>query len=259
MAPLARTTSTKVIAGRRTRKFNHKTRFRITRGWEASQIVDEPLENGESRYEFDEAPLVAHANRALFVGGMGTSARGVDQEESQEVHLKEVLAAKGTPQPPKERSTFVLGRVDGRMSISPTLPPPSDSAPHTYTSSYIPTPAVNVVDPDLYSTLYPPPAYSPSFTLLRFSDTVEDSIRGALRYTMDEEDEDWLSAFNRRVEASPVAGASMGKVKERESRSTISENEFEMIMEAFEGAMDNEAVKSSEVSCRVCSAAPSAI
>lgn len=77
----------------RGRKANYKTRFSIKKGWEAVGIVDEPLPNGESRYEFD-----VPANLKVVAGV--SDARGVDHGESEEHHLKQVLAAQSNTATP---------------------------------------------------------------------------------------------------------------------------------------------------------------
>lgn len=210
----------------RSRKINHKTRILVKTGLDAVGIINEPLEEGESRYELEDAP------DSKLVAGTATHARGVDQGESEELHLKEVLAARsrggsssgGTSTP---KTAIILNQVAGRFVASP--PPP--------TSTVIPTPSSSGrVDSAFYSSLYPSGVYSDSQQLLRFSDTVEESITGAVDYDMDEQDEDWLTSFNRKVEEGKAKVNRKGESKEE--RSTITEDEFESIMEGFELAME---------------------
>lgn len=65
---------------------------------------------------------------------------------------------------------------------------------------------------------------------------------GAVEYTMDEEDEEWLLGFNREVEKGEAErpGNGAGAATARQSRSTIGEDEFELVMEAFEKALDEQ-------------------
>lgn len=229
----------KAMFRQRGRKANHKTRFSVKKGWEAVSIVDEPLEDGESRYEFDDP-----TNPKLVAGV--SSARGVDQGESEEHHLKQVLAARSSTAMPAQtraptpRPSFILsshggGRVNLTPSPSPTPTPPPATTP------YIPVPSFSLVDPGLYSSLYPPDSFADTYTNIRFSDTVEECMEGAVEYTMDEEDEEWLLKFNREVEKGEAERVRNGVgVAMARQRTTIGEDEFELIMEAFEKALDEQ-------------------
>lgn len=110
-----------------------------------------------------------------------------------------------------------------------------------------------------FSQLYPSGVYSDPVTYIRFSDTVEDCIKGP-SYNMDEDDQDWLETRNtgaqealtaaiRNTKTGPLAAVGgKGKAKEKlreeaieklvsenqASYRAISEDQFEMIMTVFE-------------------------
>ena len=84
-------------------------------------------------------------------------------------------------------------------------------------------------------------------TLIRYSDTLEDTFANVTAYTMDEEDENWLAAGNRAVQHArdhPVlprsARTAKGKPKAPPPpplplRELASEDNFEKVMDMFEG------------------------
>lgn len=237
-------TMAKATFRQRGRKINHKTRLSLKKGWEAIGIVDE-LEEGESRYEFDDP------TNALLAAGVSTGARGVDQVESEEHHLKQVLAARSSTATPSQtraptpKASFILSsNGGGRVTLTPSpSPTPTPTPPPPATTAIIPTPASSgLVDPEVYSSLYPPNSFVDTFTNIRFSDTVEECMEGAIDYTMDEEDEEWLMKFNEEIEkgAAERSRNGEGAARGRQPRSTIGEEEFELIMEAFEKALEEQ-------------------
>ncbi len=110
-----------------------------------------------------------------------------------------------------------------------------------------------------FAQLYPSGVYSDPVTYIRFSETVEDCIKGP-SYDMDEDDQDWLDTRNakaqetltaaiRSAKTGPLASSGAkgkGKEKLREeaieklvaenqgSYRLLSEDQFEMIMTVFE-------------------------
>lgn len=67
----------------------------------------------------------------------------------------------------------------------------------------IPTPsATGKVDPKRYEELYPIGVWEDTYSYIRFSDTVEDSIEvgKSWGYTMDEGDEEWLEKEGEGME-----------------------------------------------------------
>ena len=140
----------------RNRKLGFKTRINVEVG---VVIEDDPLDA-----DLDIEDDKAHK-------GVET---GVDKDEEGEVHLQQVIASAaayvgGTP-----------SRADkGKKREAAFIP--------TRSSQTIPEAEYRA----LYSTGYVDP-----ISYIRFSDTVEDTQKGAIGYTMDEDDEDWLEDFN---------------------------------------------------------------
>ncbi|KAK4053313.1 Enhancer of polycomb-like protein 1 [Microbotryomycetes sp. JL221] len=116
---------------------------------------------------------------------------GIDKDEEHELHLKQALKAQNV------------------------IPIPS-----------LPT----LVDNNWYNNLYPEQGQN-SISLIKFSDTVEDSIKGS-SYNMDEQDEEWLLHLNIQLKH-------LFKTKEQtdvDLFTNMSEAEFEFLMEALEDA-----------------------
>lgn len=111
---------------------------------------------------------------------------------------------------------------------------------------HIPTPkSVEVLSIKQYNDVYPPNAYSDPVTHVRYSDTVENNIRGA-PYCLDEDDQGWLDKHNDKARKEleqvqkGIKDANSGS-KEQESAKqqpekylTITEDEFETVMSVFE-------------------------
>ncbi|KAM0792558.1 hypothetical protein ACM66B_005223 [Microbotryomycetes sp. NB124-2] len=141
---------------------------------------------------------------------------GVDKDEEGEVHLQAVIAS---------AAAYVAKATGGATS--------------KVDKAFIPTPdSTGTIDDAEYRRLYSK-GYVDPVTYIRFSDTVEDVIQGAVDYTMDEDDEDWLEAYNRSVakshgKASPGEGGATGF-------GPISEDDFERVMEMLEKTSDKKA------------------
>ncbi|EMD31875.1 hypothetical protein CERSUDRAFT_119155 [Gelatoporia subvermispora B] len=161
------------------------------------------------------------------------STAGVDAEDANEHHLQAVLSAAATRHQ-VTRST----RTAGKEASQP--------------AAYIPTPdSTGLVDN--YTELYPPSRWRDPSTYVKSSDTVEESISYALAdgfiYYMDERDKEWLDKNNEeaRGEGTSAQGAVSG-TSTRSGRSTkgkgkdpdvaqpttMSEDEFELVMAVFE-------------------------
>lgn len=172
---------------------------------------------------------------------------GVDKDEEGEVHLQAVIASSAAAATARSSSTKASDRA------------------------FIPTPdSTGTIDDIVFRELYRT-GYVDPYTYIRFSDTVEDTTTGAVEYTMDEDDEDWLEAYNAKFKAgakrahTPSGGsASMpddspngrsarklknekarGGVSEDKSSSAepgpISEDDFERVMEVMERTTDKKA------------------
>lgn len=133
-------------------------------------------------------------------------------------------------------------------------------------AAFIPTPdSTGIVDD--YTILYPPNKLAESTSYLKFSQTVEECVSGALAhgctYYMDERDKDWLDKINEeaRGEGTSAQGSlvspsrssarsTKAKGKEPESNSpvSISEDEFELVMGVFELVTHEK----TEFLCHVC-------
>ncbi|KAK4053156.1 Enhancer of polycomb-like protein 1 [Microbotryomycetes sp. JL201] len=142
---------------------------------------------------------------------------GVDKDEEGEVHLQAVIAS---------AAAYVAKATGGATS--------------KVDRAFIPTPDSTGTIPDAeYRRLYSK-GYVDPVTYIRFSDTVEDVIQGAVDYTMDEDDEDWLEEYNKSVTKSN------GKSVDSNSRDEtgfgpISEDDFERVMEMLEKTTDKKA------------------
>lgn len=176
----------------RNRKINFKTRLQVRTGSAISSYDEEDGGDGEVEFEEDK-----HGNRK----GLET---GVDKEEEGEVHLQAVLASSSasvTGSRIASGSGHHSNRSGGSLIIS-TAPRPK---------AFIPTPdSTGTIDPDLFKRLYPSAVYVDPSSYIKFSDTVEEAQTGAVAYTMDEDDEDWLETFNATFAstAAPVRASS---------------------------------------------------
>lgn len=177
--------------------------------------------------DFEEDPLDAELEFEDEKASKGVET-GVDKEEEHELHLQAVIAS-------------------SNASVSR---PAGSSAKAKAARVFIPTPeSAGTIDETTFRELYPK-GYVDPVTYIRFSDTVEDATTGAVEYTMDEDDEEWLEAYNASllpggkakaggsVEDSPRRKSKADKVAKVEDKSTepgpISEDDFEQIMELFE-------------------------
>lgn len=177
--------------------------------------------------DFEEDPLDAELEFEDEKASKGVET-GVDKEEEHELHLQAVIA-----------------------SSSASVSRPGGSATSVKAArAFIPTPdSAGTIDETTFRELYPK-GYVDPVTYIRFSDTVEDATTGAVEYTMDEDDEEWLEAYNASllpggkvkagssVEDSPRRKSKADKVAKIEDKSTepgpISEDDFEQVMELFE-------------------------
>ena len=225
----------------RNRKINFKTRIPVRTGIHALDAFDEDgLEGGMDIEDEKE----------------GHKDTGVDKEEEGEVHLQAVLASSSASVTRGTSFTLNLGARNSGVSISTTQKP----------KAFIPTPdSTGTIDQALFDRLYPSDAFVDPISYIKFSDTVEEAQIGAVNYTMDEDDEDWLEAYNLTVVAnldgktsvhsSPV-GASLSADASRGGRARvkgdkgkgsevamgpIGEDEFEEIMELFERITEEKA------------------
>ncbi|KAJ6624941.1 enhancer of polycomb-like-domain-containing protein [Mycena sp. CBHHK59/15] len=164
---------------------------------------------------------------------------GVDQDDANEHHLQAVLSEAAqrnysTPRPTR-------GATDKKSA------PPA---------AYIPTPdSTGIVDN--YEQLYPPNKWKDPVTYLCTSTTVEEATSNALAhdctYYMDERDKEWLDKNNEeaRGEGTSAQGAvssasasgvrtsarsakAKGKEPELLSPTSVTEDEFELVMGLFE-------------------------
>ena len=230
----------------RNRKINFKTRIPVRTGIHALDAFDEDgLEGGMDVEDEKE----------------GHKDTGVDKEEEGEVHLQAVLASSSASVTRGTSFTLNLGARNSGVSISTTQKP----------KAFIPTPdSTGTIDQALFDRLYPSDAFVDPISYIKFSDTVEEAQIGAVGYTMDEEDEDWLEAYNAAiasnseekssVNSSPVASANAsgdasnrnggrarvkgdkGKGSEKDMvTGPIGEDDFEEIMELFERITEQKA------------------
>lgn len=209
----------------RNRKINFKTRLGVKTGPAANDYVDD---GAAETVEFEE-----DKSKGDHV------ETGVDKEEEHEVHLQAILTTAG------RTGSGALQKASAK--------------------AFIPTPdSTGTISTEAYRLLYPSNVFHDPATHIRFSDTVEDSIRGAANYTMDEDDEDWLEAYNAAIQQQLTNGqqAADGDAKEnnagavvngrsprekkqkgRDSSSTavISEDDFEEVMEFLEKVAEEKA------------------
>lgn len=206
----------------RQRKINFRSRIAVRTGLQALDFDEE----FETQYEGKDAlkPVVT----------------GVDKEEEDEVHLQAVLASSSAS---VAGTSFTLSSRNGSgLTISTSTKP----------KAYIPTPDSNgTIDEETFNRLYPPAAFVDPITYIKYSDTVEEAQIGAVNYTMDEDDEDWLIEYNSKVlPESPIPeGASPGEQSRRKEKGkmvdrefvTMTEDDFEAIMELFETVTEEKA------------------
>lgn len=140
----------------RNRKLGFKTRINVEVG---VVIEDDPLDA-----DLDIEDDKAHK-------GVET---GVDKDEEGEVHLQQVIAS---------AAAYVGG-----------TPSRADKGKKRE-AAFIPTRSSQTIPEAEYRALYSS-GYVDPISYIRFSDTVEDTQKGAINYTMDEDDEDWLEDFN---------------------------------------------------------------
>ncbi|BGP22424.1 enhancerof polycomb-like protein [Rhodotorula toruloides] len=223
----------------RNRKLGFKTRINVAVG---VVIEDDPI----------DADLDIEDDK----GHKGVET-GVDKDEEGEFHLQAVIASSA--------AAVAQSSASGARADKGKKP-----------EAFIPTRASETIPEAEYRALYKPGWVDP-FSYIRFSDTVEDAIKGAVNYTMDEDDEDWLEDYNAQfqagakhkaasstAEADPNASPSgrgarsKGKGADKSpsapaaSTSTagdassgpfapLSEDDFELIMEVFETVTDQKA------------------
>jgi enhancer of polycomb-like protein len=221
----------------RNRKLGFKSRIAVRVG--VVDFEEDPLLEGELEFEDEK-------------DGKGVDT-GVDKEEEGEVHLQAVIAS----------STASVSRTTTGAGASSSS---SSSSSKPVAKAFIPTPdSAGTIDDATFSQLYPK-GYTDPITYIRFSDTVEDATIGAVEYTMDEDDEDWLEAYNASFApgAKPRGAAAVEdnsangraardrKGKGEKARTEkgdekggevgpISEDDFERVMELFEKVTDQKA------------------
>ncbi|WFD34065.1 Enhancer of polycomb-like protein 1 [Malassezia cuniculi] len=142
------------------------------------------------------------------------STFGVESHELVEHHLQAAL------------SSSQLETVQGAQGANA----PNKPAYH------IPTPKSNeVLTQAQYDSEYPPNSYSDPVTYVRFSDTVECSIRGA-PYCMDEDDQTWLDRHNdnARKELNQLSEKARTARAQDPAFVVISQDVFETVMSVFE-------------------------
>ncbi|EPQ30252.1 uncharacterized protein PFL1_02368 [Pseudozyma flocculosa PF-1] len=224
MARSAVTTPAAATTSRvRNKKLSYKQKLCVQRGSHLLNAANSVVAGPEPEFEGHE-----HAQ---------DSNLGVDSSEISEHHLQAAL------------SSNQLATADASSQ---------DAAPKVVYS--IPTPeARGVLSAKEFSELYPSGAYQDPVTYIRWSDTVEDAIRGPT-YCMDEDDQDWLDTRNSKAReelalamrnikpGAQGAGGAKGKGKERVREDVaakltrdnqamlriMSEDQFEMIVTVFE-------------------------
>ncbi|TKY85061.1 hypothetical protein EX895_006141 [Sporisorium graminicola] len=215
----AATTSSRV----RNKKLSYRQKLCVQRGSHLLNAATSVVAGPEPEFEGQE-----HAQ---------DSNLGVDASEISEHHLQAAL------------SSNQLATSEGNTA--------AETAKAAYS---IPVPdAHGTLSNAEFSELYPSGVYSDPVTYIRWSDTVEDCIKGP-SYNMDEDDQDWLETRNakaqedlataiRNTKSGPLAGTGgKGKAKEKlredaieklvsenqGSYRVLSEDQFEMIMTVFE-------------------------
>ncbi|GAA5872544.1 hypothetical protein JCM8547_006940 [Rhodosporidiobolus lusitaniae] len=202
--------------------------------------------NVEVGVVIEEDPLDEHLEVEDAKGHKGVET-GVDKDEEGEVHLQAVIAS---------TAAYVSRATTGSGGDK-------DKGKNKQSQAYIPTRAATEISDAEYRKLYKP-GYVDPFSYIRFSDTVEDCVKGAATYTMDEDDEDWLEDFNARFFAGAGAGEDGEESSGRGARakgkgvangdgpegaglaslsptSALSEDDFELVMEVFELVTDQKA------------------
>ena len=203
----------------RNRKINFKSRLAVRIGY--NDADEENDDAAEIEFEEDKSK-------------QGHVETGVDKEEESEYHLQAVIAS----------SAASVAHRGGRKASGPVEKAKAAAA------ASIPTPdAAGTVDRELYNSLYPPNTFREPHGYIRFSDTVEEAQRGAVRYTMDDDDEEWLEDYNLSVGAKPdgTAAPNGEEVATKRSKSKsnatgpITEDEFELVFEVFEVTTEDKA------------------
>ncbi|KAK4048928.1 Enhancer of polycomb-like protein 1 [Microbotryomycetes sp. JL201] len=197
-------------------KFTIKTRMSVWSGPNADHwfsLNSEPLDKDALRTVVKQSGVGGSARRnvAINVFDIGDTRNlnqdGVDRDEENELHLKRAL-------------TSSFAKMEGQTQES--IPLPSASI---------------MVDRAWYETLYCGASWSDPHTYIRFSDTVERSVRPGTSptYTMDEQDETWLVRLNQEI--SKTSSVIIGQqTAHSASLGQVGENEFECLMDAFEMA-----------------------
>lgn len=253
----------------RNRKLGFKTRINV----EIGVVIEEDplevdgleLEDGEGIHDRGGGGG-GHGHGGSAGGGSNRDKQkgiqtGVDKDEEGEVHLQQVIASTAAY---VARNT-TAGGSSSSSSSSSAAAAANGKKP---ASAYIPTRSSTTLPDGEYTALYKP-GYVDPISYIRFSDTVEDTTRGAVNYTMDEDDEDWLEDFNEPF-AAAAAKSDKGKAKERDGdkdsqqpvvveaydafadagkcldelsdpKKALSEDDFEKIMELFEQVTDEKA------------------
>ena len=132
---------------------------------------------------------------------------GVDKDEEGEVHLQAVIASTAAYMA-RNAAASGSGSSGGGRSDKGKKPEAS-----------IPTRGSVKIPEEEYRHLYEP-GYTIPVSYIRFSDTVEDCIKGAYYYTMDEDDEDWLEDYNAQFDASSKSKGAPAAVASTSSSST---------------------------------------
>ncbi|CAH7668211.1 enhancer of polycomb-like-domain-containing protein [Phakopsora pachyrhizi] len=248
----------KVSARFRNRKINFRTRISIHKG--PIELSDEGEDEDFGYDDSGRQSAIASPRNA----SQNLVETGVDKEEESELHLQKVInastaallrSAVNRQYPTDPNIVSELSNTAANSSeaaIQPSGNQPSQNVPH------IPIPdATGLVDPSAYEALYGKSKLFLPSSYIRFSDTVEDTLRAVI-YTMDEEDQLWLGSFNstQTQAIGPInpasnpaayeesakarrANARKGKEKERvapdnEGPGRLSEDDFEALMDHFE-------------------------
>lgn len=233
----------------RNRKINFKSRIAVRTGAQALDFEEDGNGfDGEVEFEEDKDGK----------GGNGVDT-GVDKEEEGEVHLQAVLASSNASVSRPNGVTGLSSTRGGAAAAAAVAAGTSKPVP----KAFIPTPdSTGTIEAELFAQLYPPNSYVDPMTYIRFSDTVEDAQIGATAYTMDEDDEDWLEAYNAQfsVEGKLVDETNGGtpggrgarerkgkgekgsdKGKDASVPGPLGDDEFEEIMELFERVTEEKA------------------
>ncbi|KAH8921937.1 hypothetical protein BT69DRAFT_1335169 [Atractiella rhizophila] len=179
----------------RNRKINFKARLPVKLG---------ALDTGHDDGFIEDYRANGHDSEKVDVKGEPEKLEtGVDKDDEGEYHLQAAINAS------------LASLQSTAASLATKSEQPQKSAPSTSQIPYIPTPdATGTISDETYNEFYRSKAFIPPHSNIRFSDTVEDSmltgeVGGAATYTMDEEDESWLLAWNAGWEQN-------GKLRENE-------------------------------------------